>query len=52
VSISNKPNLVSAIMLDIKDQMYSDFLLSIWWFGFGMVALVNERVIVINLGEL
>jgi hypothetical protein len=52
MSISDQPNLVSAIMLDIKDQVYSDFLVSIWWFGFGMMALVDDRVIVINLGKL
>jgi hypothetical protein len=52
MSISYKPSFVSSIMLDVKDQVNTDFLVSCWRLDFGVMTFINECGVVINLGEL
>jgi hypothetical protein len=38
-------------MFDIKDQVDSDFLVSLWSFDLGVMTFINELAVVINLGD-
>lgn len=52
MSIRNKSGFVSAIMFDIKDEVYSDLLVTRRRLGYRLVTDVLESIVVINLSEL
>jgi hypothetical protein len=52
MSDSHKPGFVSAIVLDIKDEIYSNLVISRRWFHLGVMSFIDESFVFIDLAEL
>ena len=50
MSIGDESTLVSTVMLDSEDQMYSNLLVIVGWSS--RVPIVFERIVVVQLGHL